>query len=189
MSGQLPQIQGRTAGETVKGCDGVVLIQDLATPERLAEVLPLNNASAVETSLLDGSGLSMLLDLSWHTIGIENGGRIEAFMIALDHRSAYDNPNFAWFKVRYSTFVYVDRVVTAVHARGRGHGRRLYADLFEAARGAGHIRIVCEVNRSPPNPGSDTFHHALGFVEVGEAALPSGKVVRYLEATLAAQPG
>ena len=114
MSGQRPQIQGRTAGETVKGCDGVVLIQDLATPERLAEVLPLNNASAVETSLLDGSGLSMLLDLAWHTIGIENGGRIEAFMIALDHRAAYDNPNFAWFKV------------ALLHLRLRGpsgHGR------------------------------------------------------------------
>jgi predicted GNAT superfamily acetyltransferase len=189
MSGQRPQVQRPTAGETVKGCDGVVLIHDLATREWLAEVLPLNNASAVETSLLDGSGLSMLLDLAWHTIGIENGGRIEAFMIALDHRAAYDNPNFVWFKVRYSTFVYVDRVVTAAHARGRGYGRGLYADLFEAARGAGHTRIMCEVNRSPPNPGSDIFHRALGFVEVGEAALPSGKVVRYLEATLAAQPG
>jgi predicted GNAT superfamily acetyltransferase len=95
MSGQRSQIQGRTAGETVKGCDGVVLIHNLATSERLAEVLPLNNASAVETSLLDGSDLSMLLDLAWHTAGIEIGGRIEAFMIALDHRAAYDNPNFA----------------------------------------------------------------------------------------------
>jgi predicted GNAT superfamily acetyltransferase len=178
-----------TAGETVDGCDGVVLIRNLATPERLAQVLPLNNASAVETSPLDVSGLSMLLDLACHTAGIENGGRIEAFMIAFDHRAAYDNPNFAWFKARYSTFVYVDRVVTAAHARGRGHGRRLYADLFEVARRARHTRIVCEVNRSPPNPGSDAFHRALGFVEVGEAALPSGKVVRYLQATLTAQPG
>jgi predicted GNAT superfamily acetyltransferase len=173
----------------VKGCNGVVLIQDLTIPERLAEILLLNNASAVETSLLDAPGLSMLLDLACHAVGIAEGGRLEAFMIALDHRAGYDNRNFDWFKARYSTFVYVDRVVTAAHARGRGHGRRLYADLFGAARGVGHTRVVCEVNRSPPNPGSDAFHHALGFEQVGEAALPSGKVVRYLEAALAAQPG
>ena len=58
----------------MKGCDGVVLIHDLATPERLAEVLPLNNASAVETSLLDGSGLSMLLDRPGIPLGSRMAG-------------------------------------------------------------------------------------------------------------------
>ena len=32
----------------------------------------------------------------------------------------------------------------------------------------------------PPNPGSDAFHAALGFVEAGQAEHPDGKVVRYL---------
>ncbi len=39
----------------------------------------------------------------------------------------------------------------------------------------------CEVNLEPPNPVSDAFHEALGFTEVGRAAIHDGKkLVRYL---------
>jgi predicted GNAT superfamily acetyltransferase len=56
-----------------------------------------------------------------------------------------------------------------------------YADLFAAARAAGHPRVACEVNYEPPNPQSDHFHAALGFQEVGRASHPDrGKSVRYL---------
>jgi predicted GNAT superfamily acetyltransferase len=36
----------------------------------------------------------------------------------------------------------------------------------------------------PPNPVSDAFHRALGFTEIGRAALANGKTVRYLEREL-----
>lgn len=63
----------------------------------------------------------------------------------------------------------------------RGYARRLYADLLEHAKAAGHPFIVCEVNSDPPNPASDRLHASLGFVEVGQAALHGGeKTVRYL---------
>ncbi|TIV68514.1 MAG: GNAT family N-acetyltransferase, partial [Mesorhizobium sp.] len=76
--------------------------------------------------------------------------------------------------------VYVDRVVVAAAARGRGHARRLYEDLFEQARRAGHTMVTCEVNADPPNPASDAFHAALGFGEVGDAVMHGGKKsVRY----------
>ena len=74
-----------------------------------------------------------------------------------------------------------DRIVVAPHARGRGHARRLYADLFAQASASRHDRVVCEVNQQPPNPASDAFHAALGFVEVGTASIHDGaKTVRYL---------
>ncbi|HEY3677565.1 MAG TPA: GNAT family N-acetyltransferase, partial [Bradyrhizobium sp.] len=93
----------------------------------------------------------------------------------------YDSPNFLWFRERYTRFVYVDRIVVAASARGRGCARRLYQDLFEQSRRAGHERVVCEVNSDPPNPESDAFHAALGFVEVGSASIHGGtKTVRYL---------
>jgi predicted GNAT superfamily acetyltransferase len=58
---------------------------------------------------------------------------------------------------------------------------RLYADLFDRAAEAGHDRIVCEVNRQPPNPASDAFHAALGFAEVGSANIHTGsRTVRTL---------
>ncbi|MDB5434158.1 MAG: family acetyltransferase, partial [Phenylobacterium sp.] len=104
----------------------------------------------------------------------------------------YDSPNFLWFRSRYRRFVYVDRIVVASHARGRGHARRLYVDLFEQALQAGHDRVVCEVNSNPPNPASDAFHADLGFTEVGRGSLDSGrKTVSYLarQLTQATAPG
>ena len=111
-------------------------------------------------------------------------GNLDAFL-AFDQGADYDSPNFLWFRARYVSFVYVDRIVVAASARRRGCARRLYRDLFEHAERAGHERVVCEVNISPPNPASDAFHAALGFVEVGSASVQEGsKTVRYLSRAL-----
>lgn len=78
-------------------------------------------------------------------------------------------------------FIYVDRVVVAPAARGRGYAGLLYDDLFDRAGRAGHDIVVCEVNRDPPNRASDAFHAAQGFAEVGQATIHQGsKTVRYL---------
>ena len=100
--------------------------------------------------------------------------KLDAFLLAFDQDAHYDSPNFLWFRARYPRFVYVDRIVVAIAARGRGYARRLYDDLFEHAAAAGHDRVVCEVNTQPPNPASDAFHAALGFVEVGTASVHDG---------------
>lgn len=143
-----------------------------------ARILALNNAHAVETSLLDETRLRRMLDEAFLATRI---GDADAFLIVFDQTARYDSPNFAWFKVKYPDFVYVDRIITGPHARGRGYARALYEDLFEKATARGHKRVVCEVNLDPPNPGSDAFHAALGFAEVGRQLLPgSGKTVRYL---------
>ncbi|HUN28958.1 MAG TPA: GNAT family N-acetyltransferase [Alphaproteobacteria bacterium] len=109
-------------------------------------------------------------------------GDHQAMLIAFDERAPYDSPNFRWFQERYPRFVYVDRVAVSAPARGRGHARRLYEELMEAARADGHTVICAEVYFDPPNPQSDAFHEAMGFVEVGRAAVPDrgGKTVRYL---------
>jgi hypothetical protein len=79
--------------------------------------------------------------------------------------------------------------VVAASARGRGCARRLYQDLFKQAGRAGHEHVVCEVNISPPNPASDAFHAAFGFVEVGTASVYGGsKTVRYLLRALTRRP-
>ena len=94
---------------------------------------------------------------------------------------------WTWFRERYPRFVYVDRVVVAAEARGRGHARRLYEDLFDHVRRAGHTIVTCEVNADPPNPASDAFHAALGFSEVGDAVIHGGKKsVRYYAKPIAA---
>jgi len=141
-------------------------------------LLALNNAHAAELSSLTLTEFSRLIQTSFAAAAIEDGA---AFLLAFEQSAAYDSPNFLWFRERYDRFVYVDRVVTSPLARGKGYAKTLYADLSQRAKEAGHCRIVCEVNRVPPNPASDAFHAALGFAEVGRAAIHGGqKTVRYL---------
>jgi predicted GNAT superfamily acetyltransferase len=145
-------------------------------------LLALNNSHAEELSWLEPEQIKHLVAQAFYARRI---GDLDAFLIALDQNGQYDNPNFRWFRARYDRFVYVDRIVVAPSARGKGCARRLYADLFDYAETAGHDQIVCEVNRQPPNPSSDAFHSALGFVEVGIASIHDGrKTVRYLSRSL-----
>ncbi len=147
-----------------------------------AAILALNNAHAAELSWLEPAGLSRLLDEAFHARRI---GEVDAFLLAFDQDARYDSPNFEWFRARYPRFVYVDRVVVAEHARGRGYARRLYADLFDHAARSGHDLVTCEVNADPPNPASDAFHAALGFAVAGQALIHGGsKSVRYFTRSL-----
>ena len=145
------------------------------TSLNLAAVLDLNTRHENELSPLDAVRLAALVDASY-LAGVV--GDADAFLIAFDEMSAYDSPNFIWFRERYPRFAYVDRIAVAKHARGRGLARLLYEALFEKARADGHDIITCEVNLDPPNPASDAFHAALGFREVGTAGYGQ-KIVRY----------
>jgi hypothetical protein len=150
--------------------------------DTLPAALALNNAHAVELSFQTETSFARLVGHAFFARWAAPG---EGFLIAFDQDGDYASENFLWFKARFDRFVYVDRVVVAQAARGRGLAKALYAELFAAARAAGHSRIVCEVNSDPPNPASDAFHAALGFVEIGAAELAGkGKAVRYLEVRL-----
>lgn len=145
-------------------------------------LLALNAANQTETSVLDAAGLQDLLAASWHAVAIGAG---DALLIAMDQDSPYTSPNFQWFKARHGRFAYVDRIIVGEAARGRGLARQLYEHLFDLARAEGQVRVGCEVNVVPPNPGSDAFHAKLGFKEVGRAEVYGGsKTVRYMEKDL-----
>jgi predicted GNAT superfamily acetyltransferase len=147
-------------------------------------LLALNNRHAEELSWLEPEELSHLVVQAFYARRI---GAVEAFLIAFDQDADYDSPNFLWFRARYRRFVYVDRIAVAESARGRGYARRLYHDLFDIAARNGHDIVVCEVNSDPPNPGSDAFHAALGFLEIGQATIHGGrKAVRYFARSLGA---
>ena len=97
--------------------------------------------------------------------------------------------------IRQPQFHLVPRTLSALCVcrpdRGRAIGprTRLRASAlcrpFRACRPRRHDRVVCEVNTIPPNPASDAFHAALGFVAVGTASVHGGsRTVRYLSHTL-----
>ena len=149
----------------------------------LDHILALNAAHEIETSPLDRELLADMLSKAFFSV-TEAAGE-DGYLIAFDQSAEYDSVNFRWFQARYDRIVYIDRVVVAPHARGRGLARRFYVELFESARAAGHDRVVAEINLDPPNPGSLAFHGALGFYEVGRAKLvSSGKTVSYQECLL-----
>ena len=143
-----------------------------------AALLDLNNAHEAELSWLDAASLQRLLGQAYFAARV---GQVQAFLLSLDQDADHAGVNFRWFRERYDRFVYVDRIVVASEARGRGLAGQLYRALIDRCRRDGHTRLVCEVNRLPPNPGSDAFHAAFGFETVGEACIHAGtKTVRYL---------
>ena len=64
---------------------------------------------------------------------IEQGGRIEAFLLSLREGADYDSANYRWFAQRYACFLYVDRIVVASSMQAHGAGRRLYRDAYALA--------------------------------------------------------
>lgn len=147
----------------------------------LRQVLALNDAVSDMTSPLDAPRLRRLLDWATLAPGVVAGeDTLLGFLIGMAPGSGYDSPNYRWFNDRMDGFAYVDRVVVAPAAQGRGVARRLYAAFADHADLHRLGPLVCEVNLTPPNPASDAFHAALGFAEAGRADLGRDKSVRYL---------
>lgn len=140
-------------------------------------LLALNNRSAVETSWLEPARIEHMVASAFAALHVPEA---RAFLLTFDQSADYDSPNFLWFRERFDRFVYIDRIVVGEQARGLGLARQLYEQLFDLALEAGHNLVTCEVNSTPPNPGSDAFHAAMGFVEAGSARFTEGKSVRYL---------
>jgi predicted GNAT superfamily acetyltransferase len=148
-------------------------------PAHHAAILNLNASVIEKTGPLDAPRLAWMVSEAFQAVQAGEGS--DAFMLAFAEGAAYDSPNYLWLSARYPRFTYVDRIVVAPHARGRGLARVLYEGLIDATRATDRPIVTCEVNLEPPNPGSDAFHAALGFGEIGRAA-PYGdsKIVRYL---------
>jgi len=165
----------QTKGDEIVAIGETDLTGDTAVADKL---LALNNDNALALSWLEPEGLRHLVAEAFFAGRV---GNVDALLIAFDQGADYDSPNFLWFQARYQRFVYVDRVVVAAQARGRGLARRLYLELFRRAAQAGHDKIVCEINSDPPNPESDRFHEALGFTQIGSGLIHGGqKAVRYM---------
>lgn len=133
-----------------------------------AALLRLNAESVQALSPLDADALDALIAACTYCQVIEEAGEVLAFVVAIAPGADYDSPNYRWFDARGGRFLYVDRVVVAASARGRGLGRQLYAELFDFALAEGFEEVVCEYDLDPPNLKSAAFHNGFGFREVGQ---------------------
>lgn len=105
-----------------------------------------------------------------------DGAELLGFILALAPGADYASENYRWFSTHRPGSLYVDRVVVAPHAHGRGVGRALYQAVLDRAGQTGRPEVTCEVNLDPPNPRSLAFHDRLGFRQVGEQLTTGGTV-------------
>jgi predicted GNAT superfamily acetyltransferase len=131
-----------------------------------AAVLALNNASVPHVNELTADTLARILALNAHYTVAEDADGILGFVVCIPSGRSYWSDNYHWFGERYDEFLYLDRVAVASRARRRGIGRALYDDLHRSVCGR-WPRVALEVNLRPPNPVSEAFHQAMGYVAVG----------------------
>lgn len=155
---------------------GPGLLRD-ARASDFAAILDLNAESEHFLSPLDAPRLQRLhAQAAYHRV-VEIGDAVAAFLLAFREDADYDSPNFRWFTCQFPQFLYIDRVVVAAAAQGRGLGARLYQDIIAFAAACGVTPLTCEFDIDPPNPASERFHGRHGFREVGRQRLANGKQV------------
>ena len=150
--------------------------------EHAQAFLALNQHFVHWLSPLDGNRLDYLLTRASHArCMVDGGGHLLGALIAYRHDVDYpDHWNMAWLREHLEGFVYIDRIIVADAAQGRGVARALYTDLERFAVSQGITTLACEINTQPDNPASHAFHQRLGFRPIGDRTYPDGRSsVRY----------
>lgn len=142
----------------------------------LPHLAVLNDAAAPAVNPLGLDGLTAHVPVCDLALVAEVDGTAAAMLLALAPGADYPSENYVWFSTHRPGSLYVDRIVVAPHASGRGLGRALYAVVADRAGVLGLDEVTCEVNLDPPNPGSMTFHRRLGFAQVGTQTTKGGQV-------------
>ena len=148
-----------------------------ARKEDAAQISALNDVFVAVTSPMNEARFLHLLALSGYCLVAEVDSSVVGFVIAMRNGVAYDNDNYRWFDARLSEMVYVDRIVLARDARGRGIAAQLYDHLGKLAIADGCCVMTAEMDFDPPNTLSLHFHKKRGFVERGQRVLDGGKTV------------
>lgn len=137
-------------------------------------IIDLNQSEVLHTSPMDWDNLDFLRRMSDFCKVVEIDQQVAAFIIALRNDQPYKNVNYEWFAARYSSFLYVDRVVVGSDFSGQLIGSFLYQNLFAFAQVQDIEVIACEYNIKPPNLPSRAFHDKFGFKEVGQQHVADG---------------
>lgn len=156
------------------------------TAADIPQVTRLNNDAYPAVPRTTAHEMGSFVQLCNWSVGVELGGSLVGFLLALEPGVDYDSENYIFFESRGLPHFYIDRVVLGAGSRGKGIGSKLYAEVFAEATRRGYSRITCEVNLKPANPASIAFHEAMGFIGVGVHDTKAGHVtVQLFEAIVA----
>lgn len=146
-----------------------------ARKEDYPAIVGLNDGEVEHTSPMDLKRLGLLASLAAYFRVALSGDRVVAFLLAMKDGVPYKNDNYGWFSTRYSSFLYIDRIVVGSDFQGCGIGTLFYQDVFTFSRQTGIPMITCEINTIPPNKRSTVFHAGFGFREVGSQSFLEGR--------------
>ena len=121
-------------------------------------ILALNLEFESRLSPMDHERFLLLQQQASYLQVAENSKQISGFLMAFAEGSKYDSTNYQWFAKRYSSFIYVDRIVIATTAQRQGLGKQFYQNLQQWAKNHGKRSVTAEVDLLPPNPVSMQFH-------------------------------
>lgn len=151
-----------------------------------SEILSLNQKAMPAVSFMDEEFLHYFHNVSeyFKLIKRRNESKIYGFLIGLTDKLNYKSENYLWFSKRYSSFMYVDRIVIQEDSLGLGLGTMLYNDLIDYSKNR-FKNIICEYNIKPMNLVSKKFHEKFGFKRVGNQKTEGGtKEVLMMEYSL-----
>ena len=157
-----------------------------ASKSDFSEILSLNQKAMPAVSFMDEESLKYFHNVSEYFKLIKRGkeNKIYGFLIGLTDKLDYKSENYLWFSKRYSSFMYVDRIVIKEDSLGIGLGTMLYHDLIDYSKGK-FKNIICEYNIKPVNLISKKFHEKFGFKKVGKQKTEGGtKEVLMMEYSL-----
>jgi len=146
-----------------------------ARADELEELFELNQANTPHLGSVSPGGLRGLHERAVYFRVAESARRVVGFLVAFDPSAAYDSVNFLWFRERFDSFVYIDRIAVVPEGRRRGVASLLYGNLEAFARKRQVPIMACEYNLRPPNEVSRLFHRNCGFEEAGRQETEGGK--------------
>ena len=112
-----------------------------ATKSDLDFVLSLNQDSLSAVSQLDISKINHFLQISSYFKIFKIDDKSVGFMIGLKAGKDYKSENYIWINQRYSSFIYVDRIIIGSNYRNEGLGFYFYDHLIESCRE--RLKIFC----------------------------------------------
>jgi predicted GNAT superfamily acetyltransferase len=144
-----------------------------ATSADGGRIWELNQAAVPAVASVPRAQIDRLAAMACYFRVVDDGTEVVAFLIGLAPDAPYESVHFGWFRERYPSFVYIDRVAVADGSQRRGLGRMLYDDLIAFAAPRAPL-VTCEVNTRPRNEVSFAFHAAFGFEIVGSQESADG---------------
>jgi predicted GNAT superfamily acetyltransferase len=142
-------------------------------PVHLDRLVDLNNAAVPKVDTVTAESLLHRVRNARLARVACDGDEVLGMVLCFLPGADYGSLNYGWFCENYDDFLYIDRIFVAEQARGQGIGEAFYRDI-EVLSPSITIRLACEVNELPPNPGSLRFHKRIGFSEAGKRDYDGG---------------